>query len=275
MKKIVKKIIPAIAASLIAITGSTFCFTANATFDDSGQETQDAAQSDISEPENPVEPTEGNELNIDGLKSILENSGIAQAPVQSSPNNGIDYYEDDYYDTDGNATLIKSERIIYNSEEMQFIAVTTKDGHVFYVLINYAAEGNEDNVYFLNKVDAFDLYSLLYTGNENEEESNDPALSADAAKNAADSAKKQLAENVKSTAPVMSATAPVEVSETEEKVPYGGNTMILFAVGIIVLAVGGFIFFKIAKSNPKNKKSPDTLGFDDEFDDITTDEEDE
>lgn len=275
MKKIVKKIIPAIAASLIAITGSTFCFTANAAFDDSGQETQDAAQSDISEPENPVEPTEGNELNIDGLKSILENSGIAQAPVQSSPNNGIDYYEDDYYDTDGNATLIKSERIIYNSEEMQFIAVTTKDGHVFYVLINYAAEGNEDNVYFLNKVDAFDLYSLLYTGNENEEESNDPALSADAAKNAADSAKKQLAENVKSTAPVMSATAPVEVSETEEKVPYGGNTMILFAVGIIVLAVGGFIFFKIAKSNPKNKKSPDTLGFDDEFDDITTDEEDE
>ena len=52
---------------------------------------------------------------------------------------------------DGNATLIKLEQIIYNTEEMQFIAVTTNDGHVFYVLINYTAANGEDNVYFLNK----------------------------------------------------------------------------------------------------------------------------
>lgn len=58
-----------------------------------------------------------------------------------------DYDGDPYYDTDGNATLIKSEQIIYNTEEMQFIAVTTKDGHVFYVLINYTADNGEDNVY--------------------------------------------------------------------------------------------------------------------------------
>lgn len=65
-----------------------------------------------------------------------------------------DYYGDSYYDTDGNATLIKSERIVYNSEEMQFIAVTTKDGHVFYVLINYSAENAEDQVFFLNNVNS-------------------------------------------------------------------------------------------------------------------------
>ena len=63
-----------------------------------------------------------------------------------------DYENDPYYDTDGNATLIKSEQIIYNTEEMQFIAVTTKDGHVFYVLINYSAENAEDSVFFLNNV---------------------------------------------------------------------------------------------------------------------------
>jgi hypothetical protein len=73
-----------------------------------------------------------------------------------------DYYGDSYYDTDGNATLIKSERIVYNSEEMQFIAVTTKDGHVFYVLINYTAKNGEDNVYFLNNVrNTYGHYKLL------------------------------------------------------------------------------------------------------------------
>ena len=74
----------------------------------------------------------------------------------------IDYFTDDYYDTDGNATLIKEENIIYNSEEMQFIAVTTKDGHVFYVLINYSAESGEDAVYFLNNVrNTYGHYKLL------------------------------------------------------------------------------------------------------------------
>ena len=73
-----------------------------------------------------------------------------------------DYDGDPYYDTDGNATLIKSEQIIYNTEEMQFIAVTTKDGHVFYVLINYSAENAEDQVFFLNNVrNTYGHYKLL------------------------------------------------------------------------------------------------------------------
>ena len=55
-------------------------------------------------------------------KTAMENSGDATDSTVH------DYYADDYYDTDGNATLIKQEKIIYDSEEMQFIAVTTKDG---------------------------------------------------------------------------------------------------------------------------------------------------
>ncbi|MFR1486043.1 MAG: CD1107 family mobile element protein [[Eubacterium] siraeum] len=53
---------------------------------------------------------------------------------------------------------------------MQFIAVTAKDGHVFYVLINYSAQNAEDQVFFLNKVDDYDLYALLYAGAEDDDE---------------------------------------------------------------------------------------------------------
>ena len=89
-------------------------------------------------------------------KTEMENSGDAADSTVH------DYYADDHYDTDGNATLIKHEKIIYDSEEMQFIAVTTKDGNVFYILINYSAEGDEDNVFFLNNVrNTYGHYKLL------------------------------------------------------------------------------------------------------------------
>lgn len=92
------------------------------------------------------------------MAQLAENGNGTVTANDSKP----DYDGDPYYDTNGNATLIKSEQIIYNTEEMQFIAVTTKDGHVFYVLINYTAESGEDNVYFLNNVrNTYGHYKLL------------------------------------------------------------------------------------------------------------------
>jgi len=186
-----------------------------------------------------------------------------------------DYYADDYYDTDGNATLIKHEKIIYDSEEMQFIAVTTKDGNVFYILINYSADGDEDNVFFLNKVDDFDLYSLLYAGNESEEEK-DPAEQAkkyaDAATNGgvssenSDNAEETTAETENSE----------EVSAKKQASPMNSNMLILVGVGVLAVVGGAVFLLKSGKlGKKKNVKVED---FDEDYDDdygSVTDEDDE
>jgi len=100
---------------------------------DTTETTADTAESSDTEETSSV--SEDNTDDMEKFREVM--SDLAEAgTTEVEP----DYYGDSYYDTDGNATLIKSERIVYNSEEMQFIAVTTKDGHVFYVLINFSAE---------------------------------------------------------------------------------------------------------------------------------------
>lgn len=60
---------------------------------------------------------------------------------------------------DGNMTLV--DDIVSTSEEdKQFITVTSKNGNVFYIIIDRADEG-ENTVHFLNQVDESDLLALM------------------------------------------------------------------------------------------------------------------
>ena len=163
-----------------------------------------------------------------------------------------DYDGDPYYDTDGNATLIKSEQIIYNTEEMQFIAVTTKDGHVFYVLINYTAENGQDNVYFLNKVDDYDLYALLYAGEE-DEDGNAKYTPEEAAK-AAESANGRVKSEGDASDKADASEANAESAEDSEDVPIrkasanmGSIYLVVGVLALIGVGAGGFFLMKKKK----------------------------
>lgn len=165
-----------------------------------------------------------------------------------------DFYGDPYYDTDGNASLIKSEQIIYNTEEMQFIAVTTKDGHVFYVLINYTADNGQDNVYFLNKVDDYDLYALLYAGDENKESNITPEQAAQAAENANG---RVTNHNSTVTETAETLTDSEDHSETFEQPKKNNMNNIYLLFGAIVLIGIGAAGFMLSKKKSKSKAVPE------------------
>lgn len=188
---------------------------------------------------------------------------------ENSANDDNKYYTDEYFDTEGNATLIKEEQVIYESEEMQFIAVTTKSGDVFYILINYSAASDENNVYFLNKVDTLDLYALLYMTDDEEEN----GIDIDRVKRAEDA----YFENASMyTVEDETANDAAEDETTEESAPVpakqssGMNTTMLLGIGIVVLIAGGFVGFKMLKKKPAAKNGTDT-----DYDDLDEDETDE
>ena len=180
-------------------------------------------------------------------------SDISDVTTKTLP----DFYGDPYYDTGGNASLIKSETIICNTEEMQFIAVTTKDGHVFYVLINYSAENSEDQVFFLNKVDDYDLYALLYAGEEDED--GNAKFTPQEAAEAAEKANGRVQSNDNGTSADAENTSEDggETNDTETQTtpaPMNKNSIYL-VVGAVALIGVGAAAFMLTKKKSKGKSA--------------------
>lgn len=177
-----------------------------------------------------------------------------------------DYENDPYYDTNGNATLIKSEKIVYNSEEMQFIAVTTKDGHVFYVLINYSAENDEDQVFFLNKVDDYDLYALLYAGKESDDEKEN--ITPEQAFEAAQAANGRVQADSAEVTEKSTETSDGEQVTAKQNAMNPNTVYLVFgAIALIGAGAAGYIFMK--KKNGSNKAVVNNSADDEDEDDIS------
>ena len=150
---------------------------------------------------------------------------------------------------DGNLTLV--DDLDYSSRAgLQFMTVTSKDGHVFYIVIDRTA--NSENVYVLNQVDAADLMALM-----NDEQKEEYLKEQEA---------KQQEQQQTTVTPAQQETqAPSETeqpAQTEaEKQPLN-NSMVMIAVfgviGIGVIAV--YYFLKI-----KPKKNGSSIDEDREF----------
>lgn len=169
----------------------------------------------------------------------------------SSPENSdLNYLFSD--NTSGNADLIASQEVIADDGKFQFLAVTTRDKDVFYIIIDKMKA--EDNVYFLNEVDTYDLQKLM-SKNSNDSENNDVEYNTSSDKSE-------------------SSEEPGEESQSSDETSDNGLTNILLVGGVIILGVIGFVIFKIKKGGFGKKKEV-IVPFDDfeEDEEINEDEE--
>ena len=176
---------------------------------------------------------------------------------------------------DGNMTLIDN---VEGEDEgqKQFIIVQSKNGHYFYIVIDYSAEG-ENTVHFLNQVDEADLMAIL----AEEEITLAPAECTCTDKCAVG--------GIDTTCPVCiaamtdcagaEATTPDETNppaDDEQPAPSGLNTgAIIGIVAILALAGGGvFYYFKVLKPKQQKNKQPQSAELSElEYDEYDEDEE--
>jgi len=147
---------------------------------------------------------------------------------------------------DGNLSLIDDIQT-QTIEDKQFITVTTKNGNYFYIIVDRA--GDEENVYFLNMVDEYDLFQLL-DEDEDPPEINQP----------------------EPFIPIPLNTPEPDNEPKQESNEKDNGNLIAIGVFIVIAIIGAGVYFKIIK--PKQSKNTRGSVVDErEFDDINQTEE--
>jgi hypothetical protein len=149
-------------AGLIAVFASTLmaCGSATPAF---AQANPDAEQSAVTVEE--ASDSTSSDTNSDS--STESETGVTVQSDGTDSTDGTDSIRDvsGALTPDGSLNLVDDVED-EDAENMQFMTVTTKDGSYYYIIIDRS--GSEDNVYFLNAVDAADLMNVM-TDEEREE----------------------------------------------------------------------------------------------------------
>jgi len=217
-------------------------------------------------------------FNVNFFVSYAQNTETALpvSSVASSPNVPETTAETDYYwanvpeyttaDLLGNAELVEEENILFQNEKFTFISVKSKNGNVFYIFIDHRISGTDEdgniksNVFFLNKVDEYDLLSLIYVQNADESDAVKPVHPNAGVTSDSVSTDAQGTENL----PIVTDEDGEIVSEKTES-PIG--VVQIAMVGIAVLAgIGLLVYLKLSKkkSLPVKKDNYDEEEFEED-----------
>ena len=138
------------------------------------------------------------------------------------------------------------------SENLQFMTVRTKDGSVFYIIIDRSS--NSRNVYFLNEVDASDLLALM---NDEEKDAYEESL-----KEKEEEEKQPPVIQVQPQEPESEKEPVKEEPEKQEKKAGIPVTLLLVLAVIAAGVTGGYYFLKIRPA--KNGTNIDNMDFEDD-----------
>jgi len=150
-------------------------------------------------------------------------------------------------DIHGNAELVEKEEVIFTNGTFEFISVTTKTGNVFYIFIRRDNEEGTANVFFLNKVDEWDLYTLIYPPSESDGEDGGESNIPEIERPGQTTAATETSESGVTGKPINTQSPKKSV------VPMSGIVITIIAV---VLVVGFLLYTKISggKKKPGKKR---------------------
>lgn len=188
------------------------------------------------------ESSEGSAVEVVETPTEAETPSETETPVESVPAEETQ----GQITPDGNLSLV-DDLDFSDRAGLQFMTVTSKDGHVFYIVIDRTA--NSENVYFLNQVDAADLMSLM-----TDEQKADYEKTQDTQKN-------EESKPAQEELPAVS-EQPQPTVQPDHKQDTGVNGIAMLGIfGVIgLVVVGAFYFLKI-----KPKKNDSTIDEDLEF----------
>lgn len=162
---------------------------------------------------------------------------VAPTPVPTPATQGS------AFTNEGNMALV--DNLFSKNTNKQFITVESKNGQLFYIVIDYDAVQNEETdsyaVHFLNMVDEADLMALL------------------------EELDIEIPDKPQEPTPTPKPTVEVITEPEESDGMSGGILLIVFA-----LLVGGVVlyYFKVIKNKPKQKVPSYTDEYDMDDDDI-------